>query len=513
MSIKLEIPLINYPLLQSIKKRISELFEEVTQRESDRNFLLFSILMTFGGTTWSGLSFYFDLQTAGYIPLGYVIFSIINLYFWATKDFKRSCKALQTFFSILLPFIFQIILGGTRSTGVVMIWSLFALTSTLAFYRGKSLYYWLCIFVFLMGIVILIDHDIEHITPKSLKNYHVFNMLLMINFSMISTMLFFLSKFFVDQQLRTLNELVETNGQLISAEEEVRQNAEEISVMNDMLKESNKKLEDAYIELEKKKNVQIESMNHAILESINYAKQIQRCFLPSIHRFSEIVKDGFIFFKPRDIVSGDFYWFYKQEQYTVIAAVDCTGHGVPGAFMSLLGSEALTNIVINKQVFDSAEILNQLDLTIRKKLKQETTSNKDGMDLALTVFDTNNKICSFSGAKNPLLYTDGEELICIKGDRQPIGMFHPDQLPVPFSKHEFLYHENMRFYMYSDGFQDQFGGERLKKFMPKRLKNTLFENRNMEMKMQGSTLENTFSTWKKSEEQTDDVLVMGFTME
>ncbi|WP_211093304.1 PP2C family protein-serine/threonine phosphatase [Flammeovirga agarivorans] len=469
--------------------------------------------MSIGGFTWGLLSLYFELDIASVIPIGYVIFSIFNIYFWVKKEDKAIHKALQTFFSILLPFIFQLILGGAKSTGVVMIWSLFALTATLAFYKGKALMYWLGIFVVLLGIVILVDHEIEYITPKQLRNYQIFNILLLINFSMISSMLFFLSKFFVDQQLKTMDELVETNAQLIAAEEEVRQNSEEIFVMNDMLKESNKKLEGAYIELEKTKDTEIEAMSHSIFESIDYAKQIQSCFLPQTNRFNEIVKDGFILFKPRDVVSGDFYWFYKQDHFIVIAAVDCTGHGVPGAFMSLLGAESLNSIIVNRQIFDSAEILNQLDYLIRKKLKQETTNNKDGMDLALTVFNTQTKIVSFSGAKNPLCYTKDNELIVIKGDRQPIGMFHPDQAPKDFTKHEFPYDSKMCFYMYSDGFQDQFGGEKLKKFMPKRLKETLFKHHTMSMKVQNSLLDSTFNYWKKDEQQTDDVLVIGFSID
>ncbi|AZQ61936.1 hypothetical protein EI427_06690 [Flammeovirga pectinis] len=513
MSTKTHIENPNITFIGSIKKQIIDAVVQETRREADRNFFLFSVLMSVGGLTWGILALYFGLTVPSIIPFGYVIFSGINLTIWIKTDNKRICKALQTFFSILLPFVFQIILGGSKSTGVVMIWSLFALTSTLAFYKGKSLFYWLVIFVLLLGIVILIDHEIEHITPESLRNYQIFNLLLMINFSMISSMLFFLSKFFVDQQLKTMDELVETNGQLIAAEEEVRQNSEEIFVMNDMLKESNQKLEDAYVELEKSKDNQIEQMSHAIFESIDYAKNIQSCFLPQLHRFPDLVKDGFILFKPRDVVSGDFYWFYKHEQYRVITAVDCTGHGVPGAFMSLLGAEALNSIIVLRQIFESDQILNELDKMIRKKLKQDTTNNKDGMDLSLTVFNTETKKVSFSGAKNPLIYIKDNELNFIKGDRQPIGMFHPDQTPNPFTKHEFDYDSSMSFYLYSDGFQDQFGGPKMKKFMPKKLKEALFNQHHLKMSVQLNMLKTIFSTWKKDEQQTDDVLVIGFTMD
>ncbi|MBB3696277.1 SpoIIE family protein phosphatase [Flammeovirga yaeyamensis] len=466
--------------------------------------------MTAGGFTWGLLSIYFDLAKPGMIPIGYVIFSVFNVYGWLKFKNKNVHKALQTFFSILLPFIFQIILGGARSTGVVMIWSLFALTATLAFYKGKALLYWLTIFVILLGIVIMIDHEIEYIAPAQLRDHHIFNLLLMINFSMISSMLFFLSKFFVDQQLKTMDELIETNAQLIAAEEEVRQNSEEIFVMNDTLKETNKKLEDAYVELERNKNDQIDQISHSLIESIDYAKQIQSCFLPQMQRFNEIVSDGFIFFKPLDVVSGDFYWFYKKENMIVIAAVDCTGHGVPGAFMSLLGAESLNNIVISREIYEPDEILFELDTLIRKKLKQERTNNRDGMDIALTVFDTTSKTISFSGAKNPLIYIENKELHLIKGDRQPIGMFHPDQEVKHFTKHTFNYTPNTSFYIYSDGIQDQFGGEKLKKFMPRRLKETLLKHHTLSMKVQKNMVENTFSSWKKDEPQTDDVLLMGF---
>ncbi len=258
------------------------------------------------------------------------------------------------------------------------------------------------------------------------------------------------------------------------------------------------------------KNVEIEEKNKNITSSINYAKRIQEAMLPMVDSIKNSLKNSFILFKPRDIVSGDFYWFAEKEGKTIITAVDCTGHGVPGAFMSMIGSEILTTIV-NKKIYDAGEILSLKNLYVRKALKQDATDNQDGMDMALCVIDKEKKQVFFSGAKNPLVYIQNGELLQIKGDKQSIGGYQ--FLKNGFKKHIISYaeHETL-FYIFSDGFQDQFGGPKQRKFMIKRLKKMLLDNHKKPMNVQKNILNNAVEEWMVSTEQTDDILLIGFAL-
>jgi len=255
-------------------------------------------------------------------------------------------------------------------------------------------------------------------------------------------------------------------------------------------------------------NEEIQKINEDITSSIEYAKRIQTAMLPLESTIKHHFPDYFILFKPRDIVSGDFYWFSHKNNKSFIAAVDCTGHGVPGAFMSMIGAEILTTIVNNKEIFDPSEILSLLNKYIIKALKQDTTANQDGMDMALLVIDESEKTVIYSGAKNPLFYINNEEFFKIKGSKQAIGGFQYDQ----FEQHTIQYESPAYFYIFSDGYADQFGGEDNSKFMVKRFRDLLFENRTKEMKEQKNILDSAIVDWKKNTRQTDDILVIGIKL-
>lgn len=257
-----------------------------------------------------------------------------------------------------------------------------------------------------------------------------------------------------------------------------------------------------------RRNEEIKRKNKDITSSINYAKRIQDAMLPIQNEITSAFDDSFILFKPRDIVSGDFYWFAKKNGKIVITAVDCTGHGVPGAFMSLIGSEILSSIV-GQNVLDAAQILEKMNKYVVAALKQEETSNQDGMDMALCVIDPQEKRVDFAGAKNPLVYIKDEEVHYIKGSRKGIGGHQEKGVYTMESIH---YETPTYFYIFSDGYQDQFGGPKNRKFMIKRLRNLLLDIHKLPGERQKAILDETIEDWMKNREQTDDILLMGFRL-
>ncbi len=271
------------------------------------------------------------------------------------------------------------------------------------------------------------------------------------------------------------------------------------------------------IEIEKqrdilaKKNDEIEKKNKDITSSIEYAKRIQTAILPLEQTISKFLPEHFILFKPRDIVSGDFYWFAEKNGKIIIAAVDCTGHGVPGAFMSMIGYEILNTIVINHGITDPAEILTLQNKYIRTALKQDTTDNQDGMDMALCVISEDRKTVEFAGAKNPLIYIKDNKLYKVKGNRQSIGGYQYKAI-AEFTKHVIEVESPMWFYIFSDGYQDQFGDNPPRKFMAKYFYDLLFKIHKLPMDEQLKMLDETIVKWQNGHSQTDDILVIGFKL-
>jgi serine phosphatase RsbU (regulator of sigma subunit) len=273
-----------------------------------------------------------------------------------------------------------------------------------------------------------------------------------------------------------------------------------------------------------------------ITSSINYASRIQHAMLPAETLFEENFDEHFIFFRPRDIVSGDFYWVRKIEDTLIIVAADCTGHGVPGAFVSMLGISILNKIRIQTNKTRAGEILDVLREEIKFALKQTGKDHelRDGMDLSLCLINLKSKELQFAGANNHLyiitknklssstlevltqnpaisIFSETADinsnfLIEIKADMQPIGIYRKEY---SFNTHTFNIHEGDKIYMFSDGFVDQFGGEKGHKFRSKYFKELLLKIQKENLAKQCNIIENTFDSWKKDRKQIDDVLVMG----
>ena len=267
-------------------------------------------------------------------------------------------------------------------------------------------------------------------------------------------------------------------------------------------------------------NKEINRQNQKINGSINYAKRIQEAVLHTSDLRKHLIPDSFILFKPRDTVSGDFYFISEIKSWydpdVVMAAVDCTGHGIPGAFMSMIGMNSL-NQIISQGEADADQILMTLDKTINTALQQEATGNKDGMDVALCIYRREKGVIEFSGAKNPLVYIQNNELFQIKGDIHPIGGLRKNkkngEVKKTFKKHIVQIDQPTMIYLFSDGYQDQFGGEEGAKFMTKRFKNLLLDIHHKPVADQKRILHETFEDWKGDTKQTDDILVMGVRLD
>ncbi len=259
--------------------------------------------------------------------------------------------------------------------------------------------------------------------------------------------------------------------------------------------------------LELQKSI-IEEKNKSITDSIRYAKNIQEAILPEINLLKNAFKEYFIFYKPKDIVSGDFYWVAHKKDKVYFAAVDCTGHGVPGAFMSMIGNTLLNDIVNDKQVTVPAEILFNLREGVIKSLKQKGAEGetKDGMDIALCCLHKSGKL-EFSGANNPCWVIRDGKCEEFKGDKQPIGIYTGEARS--YNTHSVQLQPNDLVYVFTDGFADQFGGEKGKKFKYKKLKELLLANWKEPLQKQQELLINTYESWRGSLEQVDDILIMG----
>ncbi len=262
-------------------------------------------------------------------------------------------------------------------------------------------------------------------------------------------------------------------------------------------------------------NRQLISKNRDLIDSITYAKKIQRAIFPEPKSFQKIFKDSFIHFQPKDIVSGDMYWFEKYEDTIVLAVVDCTGHGVPGAFIAILAYSLMNKILSEKNVQfkQPSELLSELhfELTNILNLDKSETEVKDGMDIGLCLINQSHSILYFSGAFHNLYHVNNGKLNIIKGDKLSVGGGNYGKKEIfRFNTTAINYDEEDAFYLTTDGYLDQFGGERNKKFLNRRFRNMIEKNHKEAMPSQVGTFQKQYNYWKGDNEQVDDILVVGF---
>ncbi len=247
-----------------------------------------------------------------------------------------------------------------------------------------------------------------------------------------------------------------------------------------------------------------------ISESLRYASYIQQAIFPSYKTISTLLPESFVLYKPRDIISGDFYYAAQKNGKLIVGVGDCTGHGVPGALMSILGITFLNEIISRGSFSSAGSILNQMREYVMNALCQTGDENerKDGIDLALCVIDPKTNTMSFSGAFNPVYIVRNDNLVEIAGDMMPVGIGADEELCFTTLLYELKHNDVI--YLFTDGFADQFGGPENRKFKYKPFRNLLLEISKLKMPDQKTILEKTFNEWKGNLRQLDDVLVFGF---
>ncbi|MCE3280569.1 MAG: protein serine/threonine phosphatase [Bacteroidetes bacterium] len=259
----------------------------------------------------------------------------------------------------------------------------------------------------------------------------------------------------------------------------------------------------------KQKNEMIGEKNKNITDSINYAKRLQNAILPSNDVIDSILPEHFLLYQPKDIVSGDFYWVSGHGNKFVVAAIDCTGHGVPGALLSIVGHNAIAKTVNEMNITKPNDILISMNSIIKKILHQDANSDiRDGMDMALCTFDKATNTLEYSGANNPIYIITEGQMKVVKATKLTIGSIQEEVKYLP-EHHSIPLKKGDCFYIFSDGYADQFGGADNKKFKTSRMQDLLLSINNKPMPEQKTLIHKAFADWKGNNEQVDDVLVIG----
>lgn len=326
-------------------------------------------------------------------------------------------------------------------------------------------------------------------------------------------------------------ELSAKNEEITAQRDAILDQKNKISAQKDEIEAQRDEIEAQRDEIEAQRNAvefqrdRIVQQNKEMTDSILYARRIQKAVIHTEDELRTLLNDYFVFFEPRDIVSGDFFWVSKQSGRTVVSVADCTGHGVPGAFMSMLGLANLNDIINKDKISDPAEILNRLRNEVIEALQQKEEFSihkpamqtvKDGMDMAVVSIDMDAGKLFFAGANNPLYHISDGVLNEYRGDKMPVSIH--DEMP-PFSQQEISFKPNDCFYLFSDGYADQFGGNNVeirnkggKKLKPARLRNLLVSISGLPMKEQKVKVKEFYLAWKGELEQVDDITVFGFRL-
>ena len=311
--------------------------------------------------------------------------------------------------------------------------------------------------------------------------------------------------------IRLDNIVKERTAEISTQKEEIQTQADYLEDVKNELNQKNEEISTIAENL-KEANFKINIKNKYIIDSINYAQKIQKAALPSDTEISKLISDFFIIYKPKDIVSGDFYFVKKRGNYLILAVADCTGHGVPGGFLAMMSMAVLSDVIQDPEITNPASALEKMRTVIKQALHQNTylESQNEGIEIALCAINIKDLSLDYAGANHPLFITrqKGEEfeIIEIDADPQPVGIHYKEK---PFELKQFQLQENDMIYMFSDGYFDQFGGPNKKKFLLNNLKKILKEVSSESIKIQKRKILNAFNSWKGSNKQVDDVLLFG----
>ncbi len=462
--------------MSNIWSKISEngIYPELDENEKKRirimNRLVFII---------SVLSIFFfivDLITSVHegiiITLCTIIFCTITFYLINRK--KYNLAKWMTYLFIIINISAISILGG-KNSGTIIFLIPGILFPTIIFQNKKIIFF--CSFIILCNYILLFWIN-QNIAPTIILSDELKDLYQFIGMIGVMTLVFLMIWYF-----RSINDSYEKI----------------IIKKNQNLMFSNEKINNQKLKLEIK--------NKEITDSINYASRIQHAILPPENKINNYLKNNFILYLPKDIVAGDFYWMEEANNLIHFAVADCTGHGVPGAMVSVVCNNALNRSIREYHLEKPSDILAKTRELVIESLDQGNENIKDGMDIAFCTLDINKRKLQFSGANNPLIIIRNNEIIEIKGDRQPIGK-HSKSKEFPNHIVELNKHDSI--YLFTDGFQDQFGGVKGKKLKLKGLKEILLSNADKSMRHQKNRIEDAFNLWKDDLEQIDDVCIMGF---
>jgi serine phosphatase RsbU (regulator of sigma subunit) len=300
--------------------------------------------------------------------------------------------------------------------------------------------------------------------------------------------------------------ILQQKSEILQQNEELNASVEQLKMVNEHLEELN--AINRSLQQEQEQSRLVRQAHKALVSSVNYSKRIQFNLLPDTKSIQESYREFFALYLPRDIVSGDYYWFQATPHYNILVTADCTGHGVSGAFMMLIGHNLLDKLVCQWGLYDPADLLHEMNVELRKTLKQQADEDlRDSMEMTIFVDNRMAQTVEVASAKRPFVRISQGEAFLIKGDKFPVGdAFYPVQ---SFQKHTFPRQHKDRYYFFSDGITDQFGGDENRKLTTKGFLGLLDDMQNMPMQVQQFRLQQFFKKWKGTHRQLDDVMVVG----
>jgi serine phosphatase RsbU (regulator of sigma subunit) len=458
----------NSNLIYSLKNIATKEGDTETERIRKSVLMVTVLFKSFGCIVWTTMYYSLGFTLASTFPLAYFFVLIIaTIYLYKTKQFDVALN-IYTFFILIVPFFLQVAMGGFVNSGAVILWSVIAPTGALFFKGIRSGIIWFSAFMILCVISAFYKLNASQtifVSDNTIKFFFLMNVIVICGFLLYT-----------------------------------------IAYFRELTNRQNNELELNYKSIEIQKQL-VDNKNKEITDSIEYALRIQNAILPPTGLVKNCLGSCFIYYRPKDIVAGDFYWIEKLDDVVLFAACDCTGHGVPGAMVSVICHNALNRAVREFGLKQPAEILDKTAEIVIESFSKSEEDIKDGMDVSLCSYNTKTKVLQWAGANNPLWLFKNGELIETKADKQPIGM---NDSRKPFTNHTFNLNTSDTIYLFSDGVTDQFGGETgNKKLTKKRFREFILSIQGKEMKEQEITLDKFITDYRKKVEQIDDMLVMG----
>lgn len=494
-------------------------------------FLAFSLLSIGFLVLHSMLTFSLDMWNNATISLIIALFILGNL----TLTYWSKSLVFSVYFFIFISLVGFLAIsyttGGIYSPNIS--WMVIPSIAAFLLLNHKMVWTWLGLFVAGLLILVFIEEPNEWIwdAEKHKMNLYYYHFTF-ISFAIYIIIIFYLKEKnvvwtvykyrneneYLKMQLQVLDK---RNHHLLQLYQNMQADQEEHIVKTEILKDATRLMDSKNLQIQRAKKEfvaqrrELEDINENITNSIRYAQKIQESIMPAQEKIVQSFRDAFIFFRPKDIVSGDFYWFAEkntpQGRVKILVAADCTGHGVPGAFMTIMGNTFLNEIVDVRGITEPEDILTELDRKILQILSKENGEVQihDGMDLALLAIHEEEQKVYYAAAHNPLYYVRDNVLQKVKGSRFPVGSAQYKEKK-EFKVHEIQAKEGDVFYIFTDGFQDQFGEKAQRKYMTRRFRGFLESINRLPLGLQGKKLAAEFDSWKGRVEQTDDTLVIGF---